>query len=421
MTILTNLFFPLLSLVVQVNSLPFYVDVTEESGINFVHQTGSAGQFYLPETMGSGATFFDYDSDGDVDLYLVNSGHFDNSSEVVPNTLYRNDGDNQFTNVTRQAKIGHTSYEMGAIAADYDNDGDTDLYVTNFGSNVLYRNNGDGTFSDVSQQARIDDARWSTSAAFLDYDLDGWLDLYVVNYLDYTLKTDKPCKENGLRTYCHPRHFDGMDDVLYRNNRDGTFTDVTKISGVFSKVEAKGLGVVTGDYNNDGWPDIYVANDDTPNFLYKNLGDGTFEDVGLWAGVGYSEEGVPEAGMGTDMGDYDNDGWFDIFVTNLSYEVNRLYRNNHDGTFTDVSYAARLAEQSLLKLAFGTRFLDFDNDGYLDLFVANGHLLPNIQEMTDTLRYAQTNQWFRNKGDGTYLDVSEKLGGCESRCNLCGL
>ena len=180
MTILTNLFFPLLSLVVQVNSLPFYVDVTEESGINFVHQTGSAGQFYLPETMGSGATFFDYDSDGDVDLYLVNSGHFDNSSEVVPNTLYRNDGDNQFTNVTRQAKIGHTSYEMGAIAADYDNDGDTDLYVTNFGSNVLYRNNGDGTFSDVSQQARIDDARWSTSAAFLDYDLDGWLDLMLL-------------------------------------------------------------------------------------------------------------------------------------------------------------------------------------------------------------------------------------------------
>ncbi len=406
---------PLLSFlffIMKTDAAAYYVDVTQKAGIRFVHSTGALGQFHVPETMGSGAVFLDYDNDGDLDLYLVNSGDLPGyRSEHPPaNALYENDGAGHFLDVTRRAGVGHTGYGMGAIAADYDNDGDQDLFVTNFGPDVFYRNNGDGTFTDITEFAGVGDPRWGASAAFFDYDLDGWLDLYLVHYLDYTLETAKPCRERGLRTYCHPRHFEGMDDVLYHNNGDGTFTDVTREAGVYQKMEAKGLGVVTGDYNNDGLPDIYVANDDTRNFLYQNLGDGRFRDVSLRAGVGYSEDGIAEAGMGTDMGDYDNDGWLDIFVTNLSYEMNRLYRNNHDGTFTDMSYAAHVGEESLLRLAFGTQFIDYDNDGDLDLFVANGHLLPNIGQMTDTLSYAQPNQLFRNEGDGTYLDVSSDSG-----------
>ena len=284
--------------------------------------------------------------------------------------------------------------------------------MTNFGRDVLYRNNGDGTFTDVTKGSGVSNDLWGASCAFVDIDKDGDLDLYVTNYLEYNLSM-KPLIDNstGLTKYAHPRYFNGTKDMLYRNNGDGTFTDIAKKAGMYNPIEGKGLGVAVGDYDNDGWSDIYVANDTTRNFLYHNNQDGTFTDVGLFAGVGYNENGLPEGGMGVDFGDYNHDGWLDIFVTNSSSETNTLYRNNGDGMFTDITEEVGLGTSSYFLLAFGTHFFDYDNDGDLDLFIANGHVQDLAELFEEKMTYAQPDQLYRNEGNGRYTEVSLSLGG----------
>jgi hypothetical protein len=380
-----------------------FTDVTQDAGIGFVHDVGASGNRYILETVGSGCGFLDYDGDGLLDIYFVN-GHAlppapPNSSA---NALYRNNGDGTFTDVTAQAGVGDTGYGVGCATADYDNDGDTDLYVTNFERNTLFRNNGDGTFSDVTSAAGVESPVWSSSSAFVDVDADGHLDLYVANYVAFRIADFKPC--GGSRgTDCGPSDYDGVADVLYRNNGDGTFTDVTRAAGVYTE-EGKGLGVAVADYDGDGDTDIYVANDDTRNFLYRNNGDGTFEDVTFFAGVGFSEGGEPEGGMGTAFGDYDNDGRLDLVVANYQDQVNALYHNDGSGLFSDVSHTAGTALLTYPMVGWGTAFLDADNDGDLDLFVANGHLLLNVEARDPTTAYAQRDLLYMNTGDGSFVE-----------------
>jgi hypothetical protein len=299
---------------------------------------------------------------------------------------------------------------MGCAVADYDNDGDADIFITNFGPNKLYRNDG-GRFVDVTAKAKVGDPRFASSCAFVDYDRDGWLDLYVANYVNFTIANHIPCGlgNTSLRAYCHPDVYDGVPDLLYHNNGDGTFTDVSERAGI-TKVTGKGLGVVCGDYDNDGDADIYVANDKTPNILWQNQGDGTFKDVALPAGVAFSESGLAQAGMGTDFGDYDNDGWLDLFVTNFSHETNELYHNDGDGFFTDATFRSGLAEPSFVMLGFGTKFFDFDHDGRLDLFVANGHVLDNVELLKEGVTYAEPSQIFWNQGTGKFKEVTALVG-----------
>ena len=394
-----------------------FVDVTTEAGINFRHINGAEGAYHLPETLGAGGAFFDADNDGNLDIYLVNSGYWKESSsgDETPSALYRNSGDGTFTDITMTAGVGNSgNYGQGAACADYDNDGDVDLYVTNFGVNVLYRNNSDGTFTDVTALAGTGDPAWSSSACFLDYNRDGHIDLFVVNYLVYSLDVPYlPCGEDGIQTYCHPSLFEGAPDTLYRNNGDGTFTDVSHeagVGGIGGLFHGKGLGVVSADFNNDGAPDLYVASDDTRNDFFYNNGDGTFSEISLLAGCAYSFNGVAQAGMGVATDDYNGDGWLDIFVTNLSYETNALYRNNGDGTFTDVIYEAHLGKESYLFVGFGTGFFDADNDGWRDIFIANGHIIDNIEDTHGVLTYRQPDQIFRNQGDGTFQEVSASAG-----------
>ena len=424
-----NLFCPLFFLLIPFPTLSAepsirFTDVTDTAGIHFVHTNGASGEFHLPETLGAGGAFLDYNNDGHLDLYLVNS--------AAPSVLYRNNGNSTFTDVTASAGVSNQgSYGHGVACGDYDNDGYVDLYITNFGANRLYHNNGDGTFTDVTAASGTGDARWSSSATFFDYDSDGDLDLYVVNYVNYRLDASAPtCFENPsfgatekVRGYCHPKHFEGTPDSLYRNNGDGTFTDVTEAANVRDPggmFLGKGLGVVAADFNADGNPDLYVANDDTPNYLFYNKGDGTFAEIAILAGCAYSADGIAQAGMGVDAGDYNGDGHLDIFVTNFSYETNTLYRNNGDGTFTDVSYKARLGEESYLFLGFGTGFFDADNDGHLDIFVANGHIFPNVERTTDVISYRQPNQLFWNRGDGTFAEVRLEGQHAVSRGTLFG-
>ena len=402
-----------------------FVDVTEKTGINFRHVNGAEGAYHLPETLGAGGAFFDADNDGFLDIYLVNSGYWDKSpsAKQATSALYRNNRDDTFTDITTAARVANLgNYGQGAACADYNNDGNVDLYITNFGANVLYRNNGDGTFTDVTVSAGVGDPRWSSSACFLDYNSDGHLDLFVVNYLVYSLDvTYLPCGEDGIHTYCHPSLFEGAPDRLYHNNGDGTFTDVSQaagVGGVSGMFHGKGLGVVSADFNNDGAPDLYVANDDTRNDFFYNNGDGTFSEISLLAGCAYSFNGVAQAGMGVTIGDYNRDSWLDIFVTNLSYETNALYRNNGDGTFTDVIYEAHLGKESYLYVGFGTGFFDADSDGWLDLFIANGHIIDNIEDTHDILTYRQPDQLFRNNGDGTFQEISESAGGYFQRVTV---
>ena len=443
-----------------------FADVTAQSGISFTHTNGSAGEYFLIETTGAGGAFFDYDNDGDLDVYLVDGfdlqgirsvpinlvyqqgDHYwvrkpnqdggarsrdaanyavdlapwPDSAGVPPrNVLYRNNGDGTFTDTGQKSKTGDTGYGMGCAIADYDNDGDQDLYVTNYGPNVLYQNNGDGTFADGTERAAVGASQWSTSAAFLDYDNDGELDLYVTNYVDFTVATNKVCggytRTNpqghraiveATRSYCAPLEYRGVPDVLYRNNGDGTFADVAAAAGI-NDPSGKGLGVVALDYDSDGDQDLFIANDGTPNFLYQNLGDGTFANAALTKGVAHNGAGESEAGMGVDFGDYDNDGDFDLFVANFSYETNTLYRN--EGVFfKDVTAAVGLAEPSHRFLGFGTNFLDYDNDGDLDLYVANGHVLDKIALFQSGVEYMQEHQLFRNDGDGSYTETSSISG-----------
>ena len=391
-----------------------FTDQTQAAGIHFKHTNGASQQKYLPETMGAGGLFFDYDNDGFLDIYLVNSGTLSRDAQSLRQTnhsdvLYRNNGDGTFVDVTAAAGLQQNyGYGMGCLAADYDNDGDTDLYLTNFGKNQLYQNNGDGTFTDVTSRAGVGDGSWSVSASFGDFNLDGYLDLYVANYLDYQLETAHACFLEGVHIYCGPHEYPGAHDTLYRNNGDGTFTDVTTRAGLHQA--GKGLGTLFTDYNSDGYPDIFVANDAVPDFLYRNDGDGTFTDVAIAAGVAYNSEGRATASMGIAAGDYDNDGLSDLFVTNFSLEINSLFHNDSDGFYTMTTFETGLADPSFSQLGFGTQFLDADNDGTLELFVANGHVWDNVAKITPSLSYKQQCQIFGNIGTGQYRDLSETAG-----------
>ncbi|MYC75744.1 CRTAC1 family protein [Candidatus Poribacteria bacterium] len=390
-----------------------FVDVTQEVGIHWKHVDGRSGQKYFMETLGSGAAFFDYDGDGDPDLYFVNGAPLPGyvSQEIPTNCLYENNGDGTFTDVTEKAGVGDTGYGHGCAVGDYNNDGQLDLYVTNYGVNRLYRNNGDGTFTEVAESAGVTEPRWSTSCAFADYDRDGNLDLYVVNYIVFDIDENPWCgfKEKGIRAYCEPDNFTAQSDTLYRNNGDGTFTDVTKTAGIYNTT-GKGLGVVWSDYNNDGTPDIYVANDSTENLFYHNNGNGTFEEVGFMVGVALSEDGVAENGMGTAFGDWNNDGWFDLTVTNYAQQTNTLYHNDADGFFTDTTATTKTAQVTYPYLGWATAFIDYDNDGYQDIFVANGHLHDNLAELGQEGTYGQRNLLFRNNANNTFTEVSDTLG-----------
>ncbi len=377
-----------------------FSDITAELGVEFRHVNGESGQKYFIEPIGSGVVLFDFDNDSDLDLYLINgSDLLGRTSSVVPtNRLYRNDGDT-FTDVTTQAAVGDTGYGLGGCVGDYNNDGFTDLYVTNYGLNVLYRNNGDGTFTDVTESTGIAGNQFSSGCAFVDIDADGYLDLYVVNYVQFDLETTPECTRQGIRTYCTPEVLQGAADILYRNSGDGTFIDITAEAGI-SGGNGKGLGVVCGDVDNDGDVDIFVANDTTPNFLYLNASDAAIKmtEDALFAGVALSEEGRAYSGMGANLGDFDNDGYLDIVITNFQDQTNSLYHNAQSGFFNEVSFAKGIGEKSLRYLAWGVDFVDFNNDRWLDLFVANGHLDDNIAEIDPIGTYAQPNQLFLSNG-----------------------
>jgi hypothetical protein len=391
-----------------------FVDVSAQAGIHFTHTNGASGEKYLVETMGGGGGFLDYDNDGLLDIYLVNGGSLPGfkSSQRLRNALYRNQGDGSFKDVTEEAGVSGNGYGMGVAAADYDNDGFVDLFVTNFGLNTLYHNNGNGTFSDVTPRAGVQGAGgWATSAGFFDYNNDSFLDLFVCYYLDFDLNHNVRCGEHyrkDFRSYCHPDQYQGLSDKLYRNNRDGTFTDVSKAAGI-ANPEGKGLGVVLADLDDDGLMDIYVANDSVANFLYHNNGDGTFTDVALISGTAYNENGEAQAGMGTDISDSNGDGRPDILVTNLDFEGATLYQNSTKSSFTDVSFPSGLAEATMRFVGFGTRFVDFDNDGDQDIFIANGHVIDNIEQVSDTFKYLQPKLLLENR-EGHFVNVSKQLG-----------
>lgn len=393
-------------------ALPQFHNMAAQAGIAFQHINGATPEKYMPETMGSGGLFFDFDGDGWLDIFLVDGGSLADAQVAARarNALYRNSRDGTFADVTARSGILPLRYGMGACAADYDNDGHVDLYLTGFEGNALYRNNGDGTFTDVTAKAGAGVRSWSTSCAWGDFNKDGFLDLYVANYVDFGMNNNQFCGDvvQRVRAYCHPNVYGGLPDVLLQNNGDGTFTDISQQAGIATP--GNGLGVVVGDYDNDGWPDIYVANDSVPNFLYRNLGNGTFEEVGQWAGVAVNRNGRPEAGMGTDFGDIDNNGLLDIFVTNLDWETNTLYHNQGKGLFVDATAERGLGEPSLPLVGFGTAFLDFDNDGLLDIAVTNGNVLDNAKFFREAASYAQPKHLYRNLGGGKFREVGGASG-----------
>ena len=384
------------------------VDITQAAGIDFEHYNGFSGEYYYVETFGSGAAFLDVDGDGWLDLYLVNGAPLsgERPDPIPTNRLYHNTGTGGFTDVTAASGAGHTGYGMGCAVADYDGDGDVDLYVTNVGPNLLLRNEGDGRFADATAAVGGADARWGTSCGFLDYDLDGDLDLYATNYVEFDPQNNIVCAEGGIRSYCEPKFYEPVGDVLYRNE-DGQFRDVALETGIIHK--GRGLGVAFADYDLDGDTDVYVANDGTMNFLYQNQGN-HFAEVGLYAGGRYNEDGLAEAGMGVEFGDWDNDGLQDIFVTNFAQETNTLYGNDGQGQFYDITLRAGLAECSYKPLGFGTNFFDYDNDGDLDLFVANGHVMDKITLVHPDHAYPQPNQVLCNQRGTRFADVSARLG-----------
>jgi hypothetical protein len=412
-------------------SQDLFVDATRQAGIDFVHFNGMSGELYYCEMMGAGVALFDYDADGDLDVYLrqgimlgpnktLADASFPPKSLPLTDRLYRNDlldisgrqGPLRFTDVTDSSGIAASDYGMGVAAGDFDNDGHVDLYLTNFGRNVLLHNRGDGTFADVTAESGAADPRWSVSAAFLDFDRDGWLDLFVANYTNFTIATHKPCyAPSGARDYCGPQSYDPVANRLLRNRGDGTFEDVSaraQIVGAYGKA----LGVSTADFNSDGWIDIYVANDGLPNQLWINQQGAPFKNEALLAGCALNLDGAARAGMGVDAGDFDNDGDEDLFVTNLNTETNTLYVNDGKGWFEDRTTQAGLGAPSLPYTGFGTAWVDFDNDGWLDLMAVNGEVrtIESLARQGDPYPLHQRNQLFRNLGDGRFEEVSASAG-----------
>ena len=397
-----------------------FKDVADIQLLNFVHDHGGTGEYYYIESMGSGVCLFDYDNDGDLDAYFLQGASLPGGDKEITleNKLYRNEG-KIWIDVTEKAGVGDQNYGIGCACADYDNDGDTDLYVTNYGPDVFYHNNGDGTFIDVTLKVGIDNPHWATSAAFFDSDNDGWLDLYVTNYVDFSIENNPWCvgpvqvPKNGslfIRSYCDPDYFEGVEDMFYHNDGQGNFSDWSVRSGI-NKARGKGLGVVPGDIDNDGDMDIYVANDKVMNLLFINDGLGHFTEKALFTGVGFNENGRAEAGMGVDFGDVNRDGWLDLFVTNFSGETNTLYLNEKNGFLVDATFRTGLGHPSIHLLGFGTKFVDLDLDGWLDIFVVNGHVIDNIQLFNQDYQHAQQKQIFINQGNGIFLDKSESIGG----------
>ena len=388
-----------------------FTDITAQAGLTFKH-VASPDKKYIVESMSGGVALFDYDNDGDLDIFFVNSLTVDlvKSKGKTRSELYRNEGNGKFTEVGVKAGVSDVGWGMGVAIGDYNNDGFEDVYVTCLGPDHLFKNNGDGTFSDVTNKAGVNDPRWSTGASFVDYDRDGDLDLFVANYVDFDINNlpefgqGQTCQYKSIPVQCGPRGLKGAGDSLFRNNGNGTFTDVTKAAGVGDADGFYGLGVMTSDFDDDGWIDIFVANDSTPNFHYRNNGDGTFKEIGFTAGTAVNENGSEQGCMGVTAGDYDHDGRMDLFVTNFADEYNTLYHNDGRNGFTDVSYAAKVAAVSLPHVGWGTKFFDFDNDGWVDLFVANGHVYPQLPS------YRQPRLLHRNNRDGTFTEVSAEFG-----------
>ena len=397
---------------------PLFEDVTTASGIRFKHQASRTSRKYLPESMGAGVAIFDYDNDGWMDLFFVNGAKLqdpmprgsspDKSDPRNWNRLYHNNRDGTFTDITEKAGLQGRLYGMGVATGDYDNDGNVDLLVTNLGGNILYHNNGDGSFTDVTAKAGVGGNGWCTGACFVDYDRDGRLDLIVSRYVQWDF-SDVYCGEHrpGYRAYCHPDQFEPITHLMFHNNGDGTFTDVSKKCGIASSL-GKGLGVAIDDFDGDGWPDIFVANDSVAEQLFRNNHDGTFTEVALISGLGYDQNGRAFAGMGADFGDYKNTGWPSVFVNALANQKYKLFRNDK-GTFDDVTDSTGLGASTMSHSGWGAKWIDYDNDGWLDLFVAQGHVMDNIQLTEPTLRYLEPPLLLRND-QGRFSNVSPQSG-----------
>jgi len=392
-------------------------DVTTAAGIKFVHNNGAYGKKYLPETLGPGVAFIDYDNDGWPDIFLVNGmdwpGHATKHTSAGHSTpkLYHNNHDGTFTDVTHKAGLDVEMFGLGVTVGDYDNDGYDDLFVTAYGQSHLFHNNGNGTFTDVTQKAGLGGVKeFSTSAAWVDYDKDGRLDLVVANYVTWSPEADLYCTMDGKsKSYCTPESYKGASIRLWHNNGDGTFSDVTKQAGLYEPT-SKTLGIAILDFDNDGWPDILISNDTQPNKLYRNNANGTFTEKAVVAGVAFSEDGVARAGMGVDTADYDRSGNTSLMITNFSNQMISLYHNEGRGLFVDEAPRSEVGRASLLTLGFGCFFFDYDLDGWPDILVVNGHIDPDIQKVQANVRYAEPPHLFRNLGKGKFAEVTKTAG-----------
>ncbi len=414
--LLALLLFPRLGAAQSID-FPAFPDVAAEAGLTLINLSGEGANDYIVEANGNGAAFLDYDGDGDMDLLITNGStiaRYREGGDPVA-ALYRNT-EGVFEDVTGPAGLDARGWAFGVCAADYDNDGDVDVYLTAYGPNLLYRNNGDGTFQERGAEAGVADRGWGTNCAFGDYDRDGDVDLYVANYLTFDdtviarRGSDVCLYMAALNVFCGPKGLAGEADVLFRNDGDGAFSDVTAAAGIADPGHY-GFGAVFTDFDNDGWPDIYVANDSVENLMFRNTGGGAFEELGMISGTALNLFGKAQAGMGLAVGDYDNDGQFDIYVTHFAEDTNTLYRNLGDMFFADVTAASGAARASRPHVGWGTEFVDLDNDGWLDLFVANGHVYPGIDTLNEASRYLQPKEVYRNRRDGTFEEISRELGG----------
>ncbi len=427
--IFTSIFFSHITLaqgdVCKDRKIPQLKDVYSKTGITFSH-TSAPEKKYIVESMSGGVLLIDYDRDGFLDIYFTNAPTVDMAlkNEKSKSLLYRSNGNGTFSDVTDKAGVGFPGYAMGGAVGDINNDGFPDMYITCLGGNILYKNNGDGTFSDITKQAKVADGRWSAGAAFGDYDGDGWLDLFVANYVDFKLN-DLPgfgslptCKFRGVDVQCGPRGLKGAGDSLFRNNGDGTFSEVSKPLGLDDPKGFYGMQPIFSDFGNTGRQDIYVANDSTPNFLYRNEGKGKFSEDGLISGTAVSGDGSEQGSMGVAIGDYLHTGNFAIYVTNFVDEYNTLYRNNGNYDFTDVSFTAKVAQPTRPFVGWGTGFFDLDNDTWLDLFVVNGHVYPQMDQIASGAKYRQSKLLFINQGDGTFCNASTQGGAALSELRV---